>query len=150
MDNFLKNSFPENIRKEIEQIQKLISPLARKTSKYMFWTYPLIGIALINLGYLLFFATRGDNFYIPLIIYAAIGAFGLALRRESKLNKKEIERIGVRYIIERMKKSRYVTNERKNQYIQIVNEKPILAMENFIKFLQEEDRLRRLTTVDKD
>ncbi|AWI13366.1 YwnF family protein [Caldifermentibacillus hisashii] len=150
MDNFLMNSFPENIKKEIEQIQKLILPLARKTSKYMFWTFPLIGIAMINLIYLLFFTTRDGDFYIPVIIYAVIGAFGFALLRETKLTKKEIERIGVRYIIERMKKSRYLTSERKNQYIHLVNEKPVMAMENFIKFLQEEDRLKRLTTDDED
>ncbi|WP_368976776.1 DUF5392 family protein [Caldifermentibacillus hisashii] len=38
----------------------------------------------------------------------------------------------------------------KNQYIHLVNEKPVMAMENFIKFLQEEDRLKRLTTDDED
>lgn len=146
MDNFLLNSFPDNIKKELEQIQKLILPLAKKTSKYMFWTFPLIAIAVINLIYLLFFTTGGEDFYIPMIIYAVIGAFGFALLKESKLNKKEIEQIGVKYIVDRMKKSRFVTSERKNHYIHLVKEKPVMAMENFIKFLQEEDRLKRLTT----
>ena len=145
MDNFFKHSFPENIKKELDQIQELIMPLAKKTSKYMFWTFPLIGVALINLVYLLFFSNQTDGMYRSLGEYSLIGAIGLALLKETRLNKKEIERIGVRYIIDRMKKSRYVTTERKNQYIRRVRQNPVRAMDHFIRFLQEEERLKRLS-----
>lgn len=143
MDNFLTNSFPENIRKEIEAIQKLILPLAQKTSKYMFWTFPLIAISVLNLFYLLFVAQGGNEIYVPLFIYAVIGALGLALRKETKLNKKEIERIGMMYITERIKKSNILTEDRKSHYIHAVKKYPIAAMEQFVKFLQEEERMGR-------
>lgn len=144
LDNFLMNSFPENIKKEIEQIQKLILPLAKKTSKYMFWTFPLIGIAVINLIVLLFFTPKDSNVYILLFVFAIIGAVGFALLKEAKINRKEIRNIGLRYIIERINKSSIMTDERKKHYIRIVNDKPILAMEHFVKFLQEEDRMKRM------
>lgn len=143
MDNFLMNSFPENIKKEIEQIQKLIFPLARKTSKYMFWTFPLIGISFLNIMYLLFFTTNGSENHLLLFIYAILGALGLALLKETKINKKEIEKIGMRYMIERITKSKYVSEERKKHYIRTIKEKPVAAMESFVRFLHEEDRIEK-------
>ncbi|WAA11924.1 YwnF family protein [Fervidibacillus halotolerans] len=143
MDNFMMNSFPDNIKKELEAIQKLIMPIAKKTSKYMIWTFPLIGISIFNIVYLLFFTPRDTGMYIYLAIYAVVGALGFALLKETRLYKKEIEQIGVKYIIERIKKSRLVSEERKHQYIQIVRQQPVKAMENFVKFLQEEDRIGR-------
>ncbi|OUM91915.1 MAG: hypothetical protein BAA03_04510 [Caldibacillus debilis] len=143
MDNFLANSFPEYIRKELEQIQKLIFPLARKTSKYMFWTFPLIGISFLNIIYLLFFVPDGGRDYGLLFVYSVLGALGLALWKETRLNKKEIEKIGMQYMVERITKSRSVSEEVKTRYIRRIKEKPALAMENFVRFLQEEDRIER-------
>ncbi|MCU9612861.1 YwnF family protein [Caldibacillus lycopersici] len=143
MDNFITGSFPESIKKELEAIQRLILPLAKKTSKYMFWTFPLIGISIFNIIYLLFFTERATNIYVMLVIYAIIGAIGLSLLKETKLNKKEIEKIGIRYIVGRIKKSRFVPEDRKNQYIHKIKITPMVAMEQFVKFLQEEERLGR-------
>lgn len=144
LNNFLaSNRFPESIKREIENIQKLILPLARKTSKYVFWTFPLIGVAVLNLIFLLFFSSEGNN-YMLMFIYAVIGAIGFALWKEAKLNRQEIQNIGVQYMNERIKKSVYVMEDKKKQYIHLINEKPAQAMEFFIRFLQEEDRLRRL------
>ena len=144
MGKLLKNSFPENIQKELEHIQKLIMPLAKKTSRYLFLTYPLIGIAVLNLVILLFFSPRENHIYPMLFVYAVIGAIGLALLKETRINKKEIQKIGILYIIDRIKKSGFVTEEKKVRYIRLVSERPVLAMENFVKFLQEEDRMKRL------
>lgn len=143
MDNFLPNSFPENIKKEIDAINKLVMPLAKKTSKYMFWTFPLIGVSIINIIYLLFMEDRGNDLYVMLFIYALMGAVGLALLKETKINKKEIERIGLRYILERIRRSSIISDDRKNYYIHSVKEEPVHAMENFVKFLQEEERMNR-------
>ena len=79
-----------------------------------------------------------------MFIYAVIGAIGFALWKEAKLNRQEIQNIGVQYMNERIKKSVYVMEDKKKQYIHLINEKPAQAMEFFIRFLQEEDRLRRL------
>ena len=79
-----------------------------------------------------------------LFVFAIVGAVGFALLKEAKINRKEIRNIGLRYIIERINKSSIMTDERKKHYIRIVNDKPILAMEHFVKFLQEEDRMKRM------
>jgi hypothetical protein len=139
------NGFSESIKKEIENIQKLIFPLAKKTSKYMLWTFPLIGIAVINLVFLLFFSTKENDVYMMMIIYAIIGSVGFALLKETKINKKEIQNIGVKYIKERINKSGVLTDERKNKYIHLVNESPVMAMEHFVKFLQEEERVKKVS-----
>lgn len=144
LNYFLTDSFPKYIQKEIENLHKLIMPLAQKTSKYMFWTYPLIGISIFNIVYLLFLSDqRGNNMYILLGIYAILGALGLALLKEIRLNKKEIEKIGRKYMIDRITKSYILSDERKDHYIKEVNQNKVLAMEKFVAFLQEEYRLDR-------
>lgn len=144
MNHFIvTNNLSEHIKKELEAIQKLILPLAKKTSKYMFWTYPLIGISLINIVYLLFFAPEFMDNKFLLILYSILGALGLALYKEIRLNKKEIQKIGTQYIIERMKKSRFVGEDRKTYYIRTVEKLPVQALDFFIRFLQEEERNKR-------
>jgi len=143
MDNFLRNSFPEYIKKEIEAIQNLILPVARKTSKYMLWTFPLLTISLVNLVYLLAFTPKTEDTVGSLVLFAILGALGMALWKETKLNKKEIEKIGLVYIVDRIQKSRVVSEDRKNYYLKKVKEQPVEAMTNFIKFLQEENRTTR-------
>jgi hypothetical protein len=145
MNNILMGSFSESIKKEIENIQKLIFPLAKKTSKYMLWTFPLIGIAVLNLIYLLFFSPKENDVYVMMFIYAMLGAIGFALLKETKINKKEIQNIGVTYITDRINKSSVLTDGRKNKYIQLVSESPVTAMEHFVKFLQEEERVKKLS-----
>jgi len=49
----------------------------------------------------------------------------------------------MQYMVERITKSRSVSEEVKTRYIRRIKEKPALAMENFVRFLQEEDRIER-------
>lgn len=109
-----------------------------KTSKYMFWSFPLITISLFNLGFLLFFIPFTNESIPSLVIYAILGAIGFALAKEAKFKKKEIEEISSNYIIERIKKSDVVTEGRQQDYISRLKEQPRLAMHYFIEFLNEE------------
>ena len=76
------------------------------------------------------------------IIYAVLGALGLALFKESKFKRKEIEKLSSKYIIDRMNKSVVITENVKNEYISMVKNKPANAIEYFIRFLQDENRAR--------
>ena len=141
MNHFLiTNQMSDHIRKEIEAIQRLILPLARKTSRYMFWTVPLIGISVVNLIYLLFFAPEFLDTRFLIVLYAFLGALGLALYREIKLNKREMEKISVEYMINRVKQSPFLGDDRKSYYIRLVEKLPVEAWDYFIRFLQEEER----------
>ncbi|WP_453996594.1 DUF5392 family protein [Bacillus nitroreducens] len=138
MNIFTTKNLPLFITKELEQLHKKIGPIMIKTSKYMFWSFPLITISLFNLGFLLFFIPFTNESIPSLVIYAILGAIGFALAKEAKFKKKEIEEISSNYIIERIKKSDVVTEGRQQDYISRLKEQPKLAMHYFIEFLNEE------------
>ncbi|MCC3357311.1 DUF5392 family protein [Bacillus sp. REN16] len=133
-------NLPGFITKELNQLHKKIAPIMMKTSKYMFWSFPLITISLINLVFLLFFIPFTDEAIPSLLIYAILGAIGFALSKEAKFKKKEMEVISSEYIISRIKKSDAVTSERQLDYISRLQNQPELALHLFIEFLNEEDQ----------
>jgi hypothetical protein len=138
MNIFTTKNLPLFITKELEQLHKKISPIMAKTSKYIFWSFPLITISLINLGFLLFFMPFTNEAIPSLVIFAILGAIGFALSKEAKLKKKEMEAISSEYIIERIKKSDAVTEGRQKDYISRLQSQPKLALHFFIEFLNEE------------
>lgn len=150
MNHFqITNQMSDHIRKEIEAIQRLVLPLARKSSRYMFWTVPLIGISVINLIHLLFFAPDYLDTRFFIVLYAFFGALGLALYREIRLNKKEMEKISVQYMINRVKQSPHIGDERKRYYVRLVEKLPVEAWDYFIRFLHEEERNKH-ANMDED
>jgi uncharacterized protein (DUF927 family) len=127
---------PSNIKREIEQLQKILSPLMKKISKYAFWTMPLMGISIMNLVYLLFFGQVTRESIPAVIIFAVIGALGFALFKEVKLQQKELQKLSSIYIIERINKSEIATDNQKKEYISLIKEQPeSKAMSHFINFL---------------
>ncbi|RFB18872.1 hypothetical protein DZB84_01035 [Bacillus sp. HNG] len=140
MNIITTKNLPVFITKELEELHKKIAPIMMKTSKYMFWSFPMIMISLINLVFLLFFMPFTNEAIPSLLIYAIIGAIGFALAKEAKLKKKEIEAISSKYIIERIKKSDVVTAGRQQDYITRLKNQPKLALHYFIEFLDEENK----------
>jgi len=140
MGNLLMNGMPENVKKELEAIEERVRPIAKKTSRYLFFSLPLIAIALLNIPFVLLFEERNSETFISLFIYALLGAFGFALLKETRMQKKEIQNIGLGYMIERIKKSRILSEDRKRIYVRLVMERPLYAVEHFIRFLEEESR----------
>ncbi|WP_010281977.1 DUF5392 family protein [Bacillus timonensis] len=138
MNIITTKNLPLFITKELEQLHKKIGPIMVKTSKYMFWSFPLITISLINLGFSLFFMPFTDEVIPSLLIYAIIGAIGFALSKEARYKKREIQSISSNYIIERIRKSEVVTEGRQQDYITKLKDQPKLALHFFIEFLNEE------------
>lgn len=138
MNIITTKNLPLFITKELEQLHKKIGPIMVKTSKYMFWSFPLITISLINVGFLLFFMPFTNEAIPSLLIYAIIGAIGFALSKEARFKKKEIEAISSNYIIERIKQSDVLTEGRQQDYITRLKNQPKLALHFFIEFLNEE------------
>ncbi|WP_377558942.1 DUF5392 family protein [Ornithinibacillus salinisoli] len=134
---------PAFVKKEIEKLNDFLSPFVKKVSKYAFWSLPLITFSIVNLFFLLFLIPSEDRMLVALIFYAILGAFGMALSKEAKLQRKEIQKISSDYIIERMKKSDLVSDRFREDYIKRVINQPVRAMDHFVKFLEEEDRLNR-------
>ncbi|MBT2755523.1 YwnF family protein [Mesobacillus foraminis] len=143
--NLFMDQMPSNIKREIEQLQKILSPLMKKISKYAFWTMPLMGISIMNLGYLLFFGQVTRESIPAVIIFAVIGALGFALFKEVKLQQKELQKLSSIYIIERINKSEIATDYHKKEYISLIREQPeSKAMSHFINFLMEEDQRKQM------
>ncbi|MFD2209738.1 YwnF family protein [Virgibacillus halophilus] len=139
--NVFMTEMPAFIKKEMEQLQKMIAPLMKKASKYALWSWPLIGVSLANLVFLLFVLPGGSQDYISLIVTAVIGAFGFALSKEAKHKKKEIQHVSTNYFLKRIDKSDVVSEMEKKRYIKLIKEQPLRGMYHFVKFLEMENQI---------
>ncbi|MUK88289.1 hypothetical protein GMD78_07790 [Ornithinibacillus sp. L9] len=141
--NLSMPDMPAFVKREVEKLEEVLSPFVKKVSKYAFWSFPLVTFSIVNLFFLLFIVPSEDRVLAALVFYAVLGAFGMALSKEAKIQRKEIQKISSDYIIERMKKSDIVDEQRKGDYITRVQNQPIRAMDHFVKFLEEENRINR-------
>ncbi|ASS96479.1 DUF5392 family protein [Peribacillus simplex] len=138
--NIKINRIPRFMQAEMAQLQSTLSPLLKKNMKYRLLSTVMIGFSIINLFFLLF---KGESLPISKIalgIYALVGAVGFALLKENKHNQKEIVKMSQKYMLERMKKSNYLTDARKSNYYKRVNDQPLFAMNVFFEFLSEEQQ----------
>ncbi|MCK1991238.1 hypothetical protein GW626_12910 [Peribacillus muralis] len=138
--NIKLTNIPHFMQAELEQLQAKISPMLKKNMKYSLLSTAMIGFSVINLFFLLFNNESLSISNIALGIYALIGAIGLALLKENKHNQKEIANMSRIYMLERMKKSRYISDARKSNYYGKVNDQPLYAMNVFFEFLAEEQQ----------
>jgi hypothetical protein len=138
--NLPMTDMPSFIKKEVDKLNDTIYPFIKKVSKYSFWSFPLITFSLINLFFMLV-VMPDTRTTAALIFYAVMGAFGFALSKEAKHQRKEILKVSEAFIVKRIKRSDIVTDPVKDRYIQNVKEQPGFAMNHFIKFLEEENRL---------
>ncbi|CAH0188148.1 hypothetical protein SRABI96_01604 [Peribacillus sp. Bi96] len=144
--NIKINKIPRFMQAEMEQLQSKLSPLLKKNMKYRLLSTVMIGFSIINLFFLLF---KGESLPISKIalgIYALVGAVGFALLKENKHNQKEIVKMSQKYMLERMKKSNYLTDARKSNYYKRVNDQPLFAMNVFFEFLSEEQQRMNRTS----
>ncbi|OCA90706.1 hypothetical protein A8F94_02180 [Bacillus sp. FJAT-27225] len=130
---------PNFVKREIEKIDELVSPFLKKASQYALFSFPLIIFSIMNLSLLLFFSPQQQDASIPIIIYAVMGAIGLALSKEAKIQRMEIQTIRSNYMIERIKKSEAAPEPLKKHYISLIKDQPIMAMQHFITFLKKEN-----------
>ncbi|WP_144462506.1 DUF5392 family protein [Siminovitchia fortis] len=133
-------NIPPFIQRELKKLNELITPLMKKASKYGFWSLPLILISVFNLVTILFFIPDRQNMVLTIILYAVLGALGMALSKEAKHQRKEIQKISADYVISRIEKSDMASPSLKRKYTAMVKESPVLAINHFIKFLEAENR----------
>lgn len=127
--------------REIEKLEEVIAPFLKRASRYFLWSIPLIFVSFFNLVFLLIFDLSNIQSMLPIIlILAVIGALGLALAKESKLQRKQIQKMSSDYIIKRMSSSVVLSDSVKQAYIAKVKDSPAYALEYFIRFLQHENQ----------
>ncbi|WP_138416758.1 DUF5392 family protein [Aquibacillus sediminis] len=130
---------PKHVQKELENIQELIHPIIKKRSLYVLLSIPLLIVSVFNIIFLLFFTDYNQQIFALLIVYGLLGAIGLALRKESKYKKEQIKQLSNQYMIERIKKSHILSEQRKQDYTQKIKQHPIAAFTHFVQFLSEEE-----------
>jgi hypothetical protein len=139
--NLITSDMPRYIQREMERLQEEIAPLLKKMSRYTIWSLPLVFVSIFNLIFILVNQPIEREAYVVIIFYAIIGAIGLALSKESKLQRKAIHEQITTFMIERIRKSEISENRKKN-FIDLINEQPINAKVNhYINFLTEEQNI---------
>ncbi|OMF60861.1 hypothetical protein BK139_08290 [Paenibacillus sp. FSL R5-0490] len=131
---------PNFVKRELEQLEEIVSPIMKKASRYIFWSTPLIILSLINLMTLFFTVQDEKTSPAAILIYAIIGALGFALSKEGKHQQLEIQKMSLQYMKERISKSRFASDPIKTRYQALINENPRKAVPYFIQFLKEEKR----------
>ncbi|GGB46582.1 hypothetical protein GCM10011409_25160 [Lentibacillus populi] len=138
--NFMTN-IPNAARKELKNLAETLSPFTKKVSMYTLWSLPLLSYSIFSLFFSLFLVSDNEISITALVIYAAIGAIGMALSKEAKWKRKEVQKVSMNYITDRINRSDIVSEGIKKDYIARIKEQPVSALNYFIKFLEEEDRL---------
>lgn len=140
MNNLIFKQMPNYVEREMEIIMEHVKPLLKKSSRYSFIAVPVTMVSLINLFFVLVYNGVNKEVMGSLIVFSVLAAVGIALYKESKIVQKEIQQKTNTYIIERIKKSEYVLDHQKREFIKLVNEKPILGFNTFVNFLEEENK----------
>ncbi|MDQ0228977.1 DUF5392 family protein [Metabacillus malikii] len=138
----LNQDMPFFVKKELENIFEILAPIMRKVMTYRFISLPLIVISLMNLFFVVSTISINRETAPVIIIYALLGAVGMALAKEAKHKQKEFQHQSVRYITERIKNSPLDSEQLKLNYIEMVNKNPIQAINYFVEFLQKENKIK--------
>ncbi|UFT99058.1 YwnF family protein [Radiobacillus kanasensis] len=133
---------PQYIQREMEAISEKIRPLMKKSSIYTSISFPLIIVSLLNAFIMLFTNGIGNGLNISLIILALMAAIGMALSKESKVLRKEIQKQSNQHIVKRIEQSDVVPESTKQKFIQMVKQQPVLGFRTFVTFLEEEEKVR--------
>ncbi|MRG85877.1 DUF5392 family protein [Salinibacillus xinjiangensis] len=143
MNPMMFKHMPGFVKKELEAISEVLHPYLKKHSKYLVFALPLLTFSVFNL----FFYLITGNLYLDMIptlaIYALMASIGLALYKESRYVKKEIENIGMEHMINRIKNSEHMNDYSKESYINTIKEQPKLGFQPFIDFLTEEHQRKQ-------
>jgi hypothetical protein len=139
--NLITSDMPRYIQREMERLQEEIAPLLKKMSRYTIWSLPLVFVSIFNLIFIFVNQPIEREAYVVIIFYAIIGAIGLALSKESKLQRKAIHEQITTFMIKRIRKSEISENRKKN-FIDLINEQPInVKVNHYINFLTEEQNI---------
>ncbi|WP_409274915.1 DUF5392 family protein [Neobacillus sp. SCS-31] len=136
------NDMPNSVKREIEKLEEIISPFLKKASKYALFSFPLITLSIFNLFIILFASPNQQYTATSIVVFAVIGAIGMAFSKEAKIQRIEIQNISADYMIERIKKSELVPEHLKKEYASLIKDQPSMAMQHFITFLKKEHQQR--------
>jgi uncharacterized membrane protein YqjE len=141
--NFNMTNVPRFMTRELEKMKEYLTPLLKKNVKLSFTSRILIAISVMNFIFIFVSGQWNNTSTVTLIIYAVLGAVGFALSKESKFINKEIIKKTEEYVVNRISKSRFLSDVKKTRFQKAVKEQPINAMNVFVEFMNEEEQAKK-------
>ncbi|GEL08001.1 DUF5392 family protein [Salisediminibacterium halotolerans] len=139
-----KERFSAYVKHEVDALQKMLAPKMKKSLLYGAIAIPLIISSVFNLYFLLVHVPSGAEMVWFLLLFAVLGAVGMALFKESKFLTNDMRSESYVYMQERVKNSSLLNQELIDRYIHDLQSEPKKAMDTFIMFLEHEERVKRL------
>ncbi|ADU28998.1 YwnF family protein [Evansella cellulosilytica] len=131
------------VKRELDKIRDVIKPYVKKSSLFSFISFPMIIFSIINLFALVTnFALTGEIILI-IGLYALMGALGMAFLKESQHLNRKIQHNSFEYILERIKKSDYLTDFQKETYLENMEKSPHKGIAIFSEFLEQEEQRKK-------
>ncbi|KIL51384.1 hypothetical protein KP77_08960 [Jeotgalibacillus alimentarius] len=138
MDKKLEQ-YPPYIRQELSKLNDKIEPITKQFMKYRLWGTPLVVVSVLNL-FLIILPFGVSTEIIPaLILFAVLGAIGMALSKEAKLKRTEVVVQTQDYMLKRIAES---DSDYRDEYLRRVRNNALQGVDLFIEFLQKEKRGR--------
>lgn len=135
------DKFPSYTRMELEKLQALIQPLAKKSGIYRIVAVVILSFSLVNL-YHLTFGNVSNN--ILLGAFCLFAAIGMALYKEAIYQNKIIQKTSLAYIKARMMQTKLLPPVTRDHYMEQIDTEPTYAFQTFFEFLNKEERMKKI------
>lgn len=135
------DNFPSYTKIELEKLQALIQPLAKKSSVYRIVAVVILSFSLVNL-YHLTFGNVSNN--ILLGAFCLLAAIGMALYKEAIYQNKIIQKTSLAYMKARMMQTKLLPPVTRDHYMEQIDTEPTYAFQTFFEFLNKEERMKKI------
>ncbi len=135
------DNFPSYTKIELEKLQALIQPLAKKSSIYRIVAVVILSFSLVNL-YHLTFGNVSNN--ILLGAFCLLAAIGMALYKEAIYQNKIIQKTSLAYMKARMMQTKLLPPVTRDHYMEQIDTEPTYAFQTFFEFLNKEERMKKI------
>ncbi|GEN46284.1 DUF5392 family protein [Alkalibacillus haloalkaliphilus] len=143
MNLFTPKDASSYVKEEFDEMQSKISPFMKRSLIYSFIAFPLMAVSIFNLFFVLTSMPYSSEVLLAIGVLALIGAFGMALFRESLHHNKSLHQTSINYIRERIAKSEIVPEQAVKRYLKTIDYNPNQLFHTFHEFLKHEERLKR-------
>ena len=105
-------------------------------------TIPLILFSLANLFALLINHGFNRDMWLTLLVFTILAAIGMAFSKESKSLQRKFNEKVIIILSSELRKVIIVPEFKKKEFVNLIKKQPVLGFNTFIKFLEEEKRLK--------
>ncbi|WP_018924449.1 DUF5392 family protein [Salsuginibacillus kocurii] len=135
------------VKMECKKLQKNVAPILKKGMILSGIAIPLVGISLFNLSILLFSEGLQSDYLLAAGLLALVGAFGMALYKESNRQSRIMHEKNLEYMQTRIEESTEIDQFEKDRFQRQLNQEPAHAYQIFHTFLEKEEKKQNQDSV---